>query len=255
MKSSRVPAAALIVAALAAGCGGDAPAQRVPPPDAKRVDESKAGTIAGRVLFEGPDPGSATLKIDDAFCSRANRDGVPAENLVVDNGGLNNAFVYIKDGLEQYYFEIPTEPVKLDQHSCRYTPHVLGVRAGQPLEISNSDATVHNVTAVTKVNRAFNFSQPIQGLKNTTVFEEPEVMVRLRCDVHGWMNAFAGVLPHPYFAVTRDGGKFELKNVPAGTYTIEAWHEKLGVQTQHVTLGERESKDLSFAFTSQPTAP
>ena len=251
MTLRRLPAAVLLTAALAAGCGGDAPQQRTPPPDAKRVDQSKAGTIAGRVLFEGSVPEPAAVKIADSFCSGANRGEVPVESVVVENGGLNNVFVYIKDGLGQYYFDTPADPVRLDQHSCRYTPHVLGVQAGQPVEISNSDATVHNVSAATKANRAFNFSQPMQGLKNTVRFDSPEVMVPLRCDVHGWMSAYLGVVPHPYFAVTQGGGRFELKNVPAGTYSVEAWHEKFGTQTQNVTIGENGSQALTFTFKAQ----
>lgn len=255
MTSSGLLAAALVAAALAAACGGDAPPQRTPPPDAKRVDQSKAGTIRGRVLVQGPVPDNPIVKIDDAFCSRENKDGLSLENVVSENGGLNNVFVYIKGGLGNYYFDTPSEPVKMDQQSCRYTPHVVGVRTGQPVEISNSDATGHNVSAVATVNRGFNFSQPMQGLRNTTTFNAPEVMVRLKCDVHGWMSAYVGVVPHPYFAVTAAGGRFELKGVPPGTYTIEAWHEKLGTQTQDVTLGDNASKQLSFHFKAQTTLP
>lgn len=252
---NRVSAAALLAAALAIRCGGDAQPERTRPPDAKLVDQSKAGIITGRAVIEGPAPESGIATVEDAFCSRENQKGVPLESVVIENGGLNNVFVHIKDGLGNYYFETPAEPVKLDQRSCRYTPHVLGVQTGQPLEISNSDSTVHNVNAVAKVNRPFNFSQPMQGLKNTATFGSPEVMVRLRCDVHGWMSAYVGVVPHPYFAVTRDGGKFELKNVPAGTYTVEAWHEKLGTQTGNVTIGDNGSKDVSFTFKTHTTLP
>jgi len=251
MTPRRLLVAVPLTAALAAGCGGGTPQQRTPPPDAKRVDQSKAGTIAGRVLLEGPAPQSSGVKIVDSFCSGANHGEVPVETFVVENGGLNNVFVHIKDGLGSYYFDVPAEPVKLDQHSCRYTPHVLGVQAGQALEISNSDATVHNVSAAPKANRAFNFSQPMQGLKNAVTFNSPEVMVPMKCDVHGWMHAYLGVVPHPYFAVTKDGGRFELKNVPAGTYSIEAWHEKLGTQTQNVTIGENGSQTLTFTFKGQ----
>ena len=122
------------------------------------------------------------------------------------------------------------------------------MRTGQPLEIVNSDATLHNVNAMAKVNQGFNMGQAIQGMKNAKVFTAPEVMVRIKCDVHSWMTAYAGVVSHPYFAVTAGGGAFELKNLPAGTYTIEAWHEKLGTQTQNVTLGEKETKTVGFAF-------
>jgi plastocyanin len=255
MTLRRLPVVALLAAALATGCGGDAPQQRTPPPDAKRVDQSKAGTITGRVLVEGPVPDAGVVKMTDAFCAGENKNGLPIENVVVANGGLNNVFVHIKDGVGNYYFDTPADPVKLDQRSCRYTPHVVGVQVGQPLEISNSDSTAHNVSAVAKSNRAFNFSQPMQGLKNTVTFKSPEVMVPMRCDVHGWMNAYVGVVPHPYFAVTSDGGKFALKNVPAGTYTIEAWHEKFGTQTQNVTIGDNESKELTFTFKAPTTLP
>ena len=248
---------AVVALALTAGCGGQQQqAQRTPPPDAQRVDESKAGRIAGRVAFEGPAPPNPTVDIgSDAVCARENKDGLSSENIVVDNGGLNNVFVYVKDGLGKYYFDVPTQAVPLDQKGCRYRPHVFGVRAGQPIEIVNSDPTLHNVNAVAQVNRGFNFGQPMPGMKNTATFTAPEVMVRLKCDVHGWMTAYAGVLDHPYFAVTTEGGQFELKNVPAGTYTVEAWHEKLGTQRQSVSIAEKESKDVSFSFKAASTTP
>ena len=136
----------------------------------------------------------------------------------------------------------------LDQKGCHYSPHVFGLRTGQPLEILNSDQTLHNVNAMAQVNQAFNMGQAMQGMKSQKTFTKPEVMVRIKCDVHGWMNAYAGVLSHPYFAVTANGGAFELKDLPPGTYTIEAWHEKLGTQTQSVTLGAKETKTVGFAF-------
>ena len=102
------------------------------------------------------------------------------------------------------------------------------MRVGQPLEIINSDPTLHNIHALPKDNAEFNNGQPIQGMKMTHTFDKPEVMVPFKCDVHGWMNAYVGVVDNPYFAVTDKDGKFDLKNLPPGTYTIEAWHEKLG---------------------------
>ena len=120
------------------------------------------------------------------------------------------------------------------------------MRVGQPLEIVNSDPTLHNIHALPKGNTEFNNGQPIQGMKMTHTFTAKEVMVPFKCDVHGWMNAYVGVLDHPYFAVTGKDGKFELKTLPPGTYTIEAWHEKLGTQTQSVTLGAKETKDVEL---------
>jgi plastocyanin len=245
-----VAAAVLITAAAVAACGGDKrPATGGRPADAKPVDVSKASTVSGRVLLDGPAPANAQIQMAaDPFCIRANQSGAAFESYVVENGGLGNVFVYIKDGLGSYWVDVPSEPVTLDQSGCRYRPHVLGVRAGQPLEIRNSDDTMHNVHALAKVNNDFNFGQPIKGKTDRKTFASPEVMVMVKCDVHSWMNAYVGVVNHPYFAVTANEGRFTLKDVPAGTYTIEAWHEKLGTQTQNVTLGEKESKDISFTF-------
>ncbi len=251
MRLSKLPPIAAVALAAAVACGG-APADTPgPPPGAKPVDASKAGTLAGRVLVDGPLPQNAPIKMAaDPICIRANQGGAVAESFVGENGGLGNVFVYVKDGLGSYWVDVPKEPVKLDQNGCRYTPHVLGVRAGQPIAISNSDETMHNVHALAEANGDFNFSQSIKGQTNEKTFAKPEVMITFKCDVHGWMNAYVGVVNHPYFAVTDKGGAFELKNVPAGTYTIEAWHEKLGTQTQSVTLGEKESKQISFTFKS-----
>lgn len=244
-------AAPLAAALFLAGCGGGAPAPvaQTPPPDAKRVDDAKAGIVLGRVTFDGVVPENAPVKLDsDPACVRDHPNGLKLDTILVTNGGLDNVFVYVKDGLGNYYFDTPTDAVTLDQKGCHYSPHVLGVRTGQPLEIVNSDATLHNVNAMAKVNQGFNMGQAIQGMKNAKVFTAPEVMVRIKCDVHAWMTAYAGVVSHPYFAVTAGGGAFELKNLPAGTYTIEAWHEKLGTQTQTVTVGAKESKSISFTF-------
>jgi plastocyanin len=244
----------LIVAALllgaAAGCSNeDAASRPAPPPDAKRVDSSKAGALSGRVLLDGSLPQNPPIKMSgDAVCEAAHKDDATSETFIGENGGLGNVFVYVKDGLTGYYFEPPAEPVTLDQKGCQYQPHVFGVRVGQNIEFVNSDATTHNVHALPTVNREFNFSQVIQTQKDRRAFSKPEVMVRLKCDMHNWMSAYAGVLEHPYFAVTRPGGEFELANLPAGTYTVEAWHEKLGTQRQSVRLADNEKKPVSFTF-------
>jgi plastocyanin len=160
----------------------------------------------------------------------------------------------VKEGLGNYYFDAPTDPVKLDQQACRYVPHVLGVRTGQPLQLVNSDATLHNVHALPNANREFNLGQPLQNQVDKRTFTAQEVMVPFKCDVHGWMQAFVGVMDHPYFAVTQGGGRFELRNLPAGTYTIEAWHEKLGTQTQTLTVAEKQAAEMTFTFKVPPAA-
>ena len=249
-KGLRPGAAVLLLLAAACGGGSEAPSpQPQPQPGAQRVDESKAGNVAGRVTIEGAVPVGAAIKLSsDPFCARAHTDVQRLETFAVADGGLDNVFVYVKDGLGNYYFDVPADAVTLDQKGCRYTPHVFGVRAGQPIAIVNSDDTLHNVHAMSEVNRPFNIGQIKAGVRNTKTFTAREVMITFKCDVHGWMRAYAGVLDHPYFAVTSGGGKFELKEVPAGTYTIEAWHERLGVQTQMVTLADNESKTIGFTF-------
>jgi plastocyanin len=235
-----------------AACSGDSNKSAAPKPaaDAKKVDESSAATITGKVVFEGTPPANPVIKMaSDPACVSANKGDVTFESYMVDNGGLENVFVYIKDGLgNKYLFDTPTTPVQIDQKGCHYLPHVLGIRASQPLEIVNSDATMHNVHGMPEANREFNFGQAVPGMKNAVTFTTPEVLIPFKCDVHSWMNAFVGVVDHPYFAVSANGGKFELRTIPPGTYTIEAVHEKLGRQTQSVTLGAKDAKEITFTF-------
>ena len=125
---------------------------------------------------------------------------------------------------------------------------MFGVQVGQPVQIINSDPTVHNVHAVAKTNNEFNFSQVTKGQKDVRTFDKPEIMVPFKCEVHGWMNSYAGVVPHPFFAVSKDDGSFEIRGLPQGTYTIEAWHEQLGVQTQKVTVDGKTEATIDFTF-------
>ena len=240
---------------LAAACSSEKQAAPSgPPANAKIVDQSKAANLSGRVTIEGSVPANPPVKMSgDPYCTEQNPKGATFENFVVEDGGLENVFVYVTDKLD-YYFEVPTTPVKLDQKGCHYTPHVLGVRAGQTLAISNSDDTLHNVHALPTANGEWNQGQALKNMVNEKVFTAREVMIPFKCDVHNWMRAYVGVMDHPYYAVTRGGGKFELKNLPAGTYTVAAWHEKLGTQSQSVTVGDKESKEIAFAFKAPAAA-
>lgn len=247
---------ALVVPVLvfAVACGSEPVA---PPPAGTgggvAVDAATAGSLSGRVTFTGVPPAADILQMGtDQACVT---DGVaekPSDAVLVDpSGGLGNVFVHVKDGLDpKYSFPVPGTPVALDQVGCRYRPRVVGLQLGQPLEVVNSDDTLHNVHALPVENTEFNEGQPLRGMRLSHMFTAPEVMVRFKCNVHSWMTAYVGVVPHPYFAVTAADGSFSIPGLPPGTYTIEAWHEVFGRQTGQVTIGEREAVTLSFEFSA-----
>lgn len=244
-------ALSLAVLTISLACGGDKGTPAPVTPAAPAVDPATAATVTASVKFEGtPPPAEMITLTGDPKCVSEN--GAPqraSETVVVgDNQALQNVFVYVKDGLGRFSFPIPTEPVVLDQDKCRYTPHVVGVRVGQPLQVHNGDPLLHNVRSNAVINQAFNKSTPVEGMTFDHTFATREVMVPFKCDVHGWMSAYVGVLDHPYFGTTAADGKVSLGNLPPGTYTIEAWHESLGTKTQQVTVGAKESKDVSFSF-------
>jgi len=215
-----------------------------------------AATMTGSINLAGTAPVRNPLKITgDAVCSQQHGDTpVLAEDVIVNEAGmLKNVFVYVKNGLEGHEFDVPEESVVMDQKGCMYTPHVLGMMAKQELKILNSDPTLHNIHALPKTsgNREFNVGMPRQGMEIKKTFAEPEVMVRVKCDVHPWMSSYIGVLSHPYYAVTGANGKFSIASLPAGQYTIEAWHEKYGTQTKTVTVGDSPMVELNFTFQAQ----
>lgn len=252
---SRALCTALALAVIAAACGGgsqqsEAPAAP-PAPTVNPVDPATAGNIAGRITLEGAASKPAPLRMDsDPNCARQSTGATDETVLVGTDGALQNVFVYVKDGLGDLRFPVPSTTSVLDQKGCRYIPHVMGVQVGQTVEVLNSDPTLHNVHAIPAANQEFNTGQPLPGMKHTHTFSTKEVMVPFKCDVHGWMRAYIGVLDHPYFAVTAPDGSFTLKGLPPGTYTVEAWHESLGTRTQTVTVGASESKDVAFTFKS-----
>ena len=244
--------AAVIAAAASVACGGGEtqPASAPPPaaaPVTNPVDPATAATITGTVTLEGKPPTAEPINLaSDDYCAK--QGSKTTRTFVVDGRGLQNVFVYVKDGLGNLKFPVPTTPAVLDQQGCWYEPRVFGIQVGQPLDILNSDETLHNVHALPMANREFNRGLALKGLKFTTTFTAPEVMVPFKCDVHKWMNAWIGVVAHPFYATSAAGGTFALKGLPPGTYTIEAWHEKLGTMTQMVTLGAKETKPITFTF-------
>jgi plastocyanin len=211
---------------------------------------SQNATVKGVVKFvgEAPKPRLISMKADRQCDAIHGGKSVTAEDVVVNpNGTLKWVFVYVKEGVKGKY-NPPSEPVVLDQQGCLYQPHVFGIMVGQKLEVRNSDPLLHNVHATPKKNKPFNIGQPVKGMKSYHTFNTPEIMVPFKCDVHPWMSAYAGVLDHPFFSVSNDKGEFEIKNLPPGTYTIEAWHEKFGTLTQTVTVKPGETKRIEFTY-------
>ena len=241
-----------VLAMVAAACGGgdgggDAPAAA---PAAPAVDPATAGDISGMVMIDGEMPAAEELAMNsDPVCAMQATDTM-SNTFVGSNGHLGNVFVYIKEGLEGRSFPAATDVLTINQQGCRYTPHVFGMQVGQTLQIVNSDPTLHNLHATPSVHDEFNMGQPIQNMTFERTFDSAEVMVPFKCDVHGWMNAFVGVLDHPYFATTALDGLFDISSLPPGDYIVEAWHEALGTQTQNITVTTGGTTEVSFTFTA-----
>jgi len=243
---------AVLVLAIASACGGggsDAPSEPAESA-APAFDPSTAGNIAGTVMLEGEPPEAETIRMNsDPVCVKEATNTETDYYAVGDNGGLGNVFIYVKEGL-QGFFPVDSSTVILDQNGCRYTPHVFGIQVGQTLQVVNNDPTLHNIHATPTNNAEFNTGQPIEGMTFDRTFDTAEVMVPFKCDVHGWMNAFVGVVDHPFFSVSGRDGAFDISTLPPGNYVIEAWHEELGTQTQEITVAEGETAPVSFVFSA-----
>jgi plastocyanin len=211
-----------------------------------------AGDVTGKVSFVGTAPKPARLMMNaDPVCMRQHKEPVFSEDVIVNkNGTLRNVLVYVKEGLGNKKFDAPSQKVIFDQQGCSYHPHVLGIQTGQELEVVNSDPTLHNVHSLSKENPQFNVAQPKQGMKLTKKFDKPETF-KVKCEVHTWMGAYIGVFNHPFYAVTGDDGTFSLKKLPAGDYTLEAWHEKYGVQTMKVKVGATGAVSADFKYAAK----
>jgi plastocyanin len=243
-------------AALVGGCGGGQKQTGQEQPAAatsakKTVDMSTVGSISGTVKLDGTPPKYRPINMSaDPYCVKANPKPVfPQEVVTGDGNTLANVVVYVKTGAEDYSFPTPTDSVTLDQKGCMYTPHVLALMVGQQLSVINSDDTTHNIHPTPTDNREWNKSQPPNAPAITDSFARPEVAIPVKCNVHPWMKGYIAVMANPFYAVTDKDGKFDLKNVPPGTYTIEAWQEKYNTMDQTVTIGAKEDKTgVDFTF-------
>ncbi len=215
-----------------------------------RVDPNTAGSVSGTVRYSGSRPPRQLVNMSsDPACVETHHGKAYDESLVTaPNGALANAFVYIKKGLEGKSFEVPASPVTIDQSGCWFHPRVLGIQTNQVLEIVNSDPVTHNIHPMAEVNREWNHSQGSGDAPLHRKFLKPEVMIRVKCNIHSWMHAYIGVLDHPYFAVTQQDGTFEIKNLPPGTYTLALWQEDMGEQEQQITIPPKNNTAVDLIF-------
>ncbi|VAX35023.1 hypothetical protein MNBD_UNCLBAC01-1787 [hydrothermal vent metagenome] len=211
---------------------------------------ASAASVTGTITYEGRVPKFREIKMGaDPICVGKHSSAVFPETVLLGEGNtLGNVFIHIISGLPKKNYPAPAEPHILNQKGCIYSPHVSAVIVGQKVEILNPDGTLHNVHALPKINPEFNIAMPKFRKKITKVFEKAEFMFPIKCDVHPWMLSWIAVMEHPYFTVTEKDGKFTIDNLPAGTYEVEAWHEKMGKQKVTITVADGETQTADFTF-------
>ena len=256
MKHLLAAAAFCTLALSLIACGNTATQTSAPPATATlpeaHIDPATAGTISGRILFSGPTPAMPVIDMSsNPLCEREHKAPVHAQTIVVNpNRTLRYAFIWIKDGLPKAHWTPPAESVKLTQSGCTYDPHVIGIMAGQTLEIVNDDPVNHNIHAEAQTNAPWNIAEAPKAEHMFRKFAAEEVLVPISCSVHPWMRSFVGVSPHPFYAVSGDDGTFRLTGVPPGTYTIEVVQEKLGRKQGTVTLSASGAATIDFTYGS-----
>ena len=230
----------LVVAALA-GNGGIA---GLPVP-------AGGATITGKVTYTGTPPKMKPIDMSkDPSCAKQHATPVMTENVATGPANaLQFVVVYISAGDTDT--SAPTEAVRYDQKGCQYLPHVLPMHAGQSLQIYNDDQTSHNIHPLAKVNAEWNKSQPSGSPPIDTKYDKAE-FIPVKCNIHPWMHGYFVVLNTSHYSVTEQDGGFSLKGLPAGKYTVTAWQEQYGTQSQDVTVGAGESKAINFTFKALP---
>jgi hypothetical protein len=241
-----------IVAVTALICISSLKAVKAGPPASVSNTTAGTATLRGVVKFAGTAPKSTPVNMAaDQSCAKQHPAPVLSQDVVADaNGGLQNVIVFISDGLGSQTFDPPSQPVVLTQKGCMYQPHVLAMQENQRLEVKNDDPTSHNIHPVPVNNREWNKSEP-PGSRTEETFTRAEIAIPVKCNIHPWMRGYVAVFKHPYFAVTRKDGSFDLSSLPPGTYTVEAWHEKLGTSTQQITIGANETKAVNLVLKSR----
>ena len=250
---TRVRIAFLLTAMALTGCTKQPAAKPVavePEVAYYKVDSGTAGSVTGTIKFMGKPLARKLIDMSgDPACVEAHKGKAYDESLVVGaNGAVANAFVYIKTGLEGKKFAVPAQPVVIDQTGCWFRPRVMGIQTGQTFQVVNSDPVTHNIHPMAMTNREWNHSQGAGDPPINRKFLQAEVMIPVKCNIHSWMRAYIGVLDHPYFAVSGEDGSFVIANLPAGTYTLAVWQEKLGTQEQQITVAPHAETTVEFGF-------
>jgi len=186
----------------------------------------------------------------ESVCHRPDDPALSEDVIVNPDGSLRNVVVHVVSGLGDRVFAPPAEPAGMDQQGCLFIPHVMPAQVNQFVEFKNSDPAAHNVRSVSTRNRPFNVSMSTKGRSVQRFFAEPE-FVKIRCDIHAWMSAWIPVVAHPFFALTSNDGVFRIQGLPAGEYTIEAWHETLGTRSQNVTVTDGGMHEIGFTFAAR----
>lgn len=252
----------VLLLTLVVACGGSsdreggATSESAQTPAISTAAESTGATgtssISGTIRFEGAAPRLRPLRMEaDPVCEKKHTEDVMPEYFVLGEGNaLAHVLVYVTGGLADGSYAVPSEPAVLDQTGCRYSPHVVSLQTGQPFKILNSDGLLHNVHGLPKINTSFNRAMPAAVTEVNFVFNNEEVF-KVKCDVHPWMGAWVGVFDHPFHGVTGIDGSFSLEGLPAGTYDIEALHERLGTLTAQVTVADGENATHDFVFVKE----
>jgi uncharacterized membrane protein/plastocyanin len=221
------------------------------PPTPITTDSTEKITLKGMIIFEGKAIQGKKLNLP-AGCSSHKSGATFSNEVLVKNGKLQNVLIRVVKGLEgKTYPDVPQEEIFLDQINCQYSPRVVAARVGQKVTFINSDPIFHNVRSVTTLNQRFNVAMPKKDQRETKIFLKPEIFLQTKCSVHPWMTAYVAVMDHPFYDVSDEKGEFEIKDLPAGTYTIEAWHETLGLKTQELTISKDSHPDLKFNFKNE----
>jgi len=210
--------------------------------------EEPATSVEGVVIFSGKKTKREPIQMTEE--SKVLYKTVPLqENVIVGkNGGLANVFVYVKEGLKKKTYTVPKEAAVLNQDKSMFRPRVMGVLAGQDVMMKNSDPMIHNVRSLSTKNRPFNIAQPAKTPDRKKVFNTGENAIQIGCDFHPWMKAFIFVMEHPYFVVSDTNGQFKIKGLPAGDYTLSAWHETFGEKETMITVDPSGSSKISISF-------